>query len=140
MAQFTDKLNRVWQLTITVAAMRRAKSKGVDLSMPVAQMQQYVMDDAFLADALWAVIEPDALAKGLTLDHFEAGLDGKILAAARSALWDALCEYFDVGKSEMLRAAVASVEKEMANAASSLTSTGSAESKESLASTSEPTE
>ncbi len=113
--------------------MRRAKRSVVDLSMPVKQMQSFFMDDVFLTDALWAIVEPEATAKGLTLEQFESGLDGTVLASARDALWDALSEYFDPGKSEMLRAAVASVAKEMATATASLTGTGSVESKASLA-------
>jgi hypothetical protein len=138
--KFTDKLNRQWQLEITVAAMRRAKRKDIDLSMPVAHLQSFVMDDVFLTDALFAIIEPDASAKGITLEQFELGLDGKVLAVARDALWDALSEYFDPGKSEMLRAAIASVATEMETARSSLTSTGSGESKENLTETSGRTE
>lgn len=139
MSRFTDKLNRTWQLEITVAAMRRAKRHDIDLSMPVSQLQSFVMDDVFLTDALFAIIEPDAKAKGVTLEQFEAGLDGKVFAVARESLWEALYEYFDVGKSEMLRAAVASVQVEMANATSSLTGSGSGSSRESLDSTSAPT-
>ena len=101
--------------------------------MPVKQMESFFMDDVFLADALWAIVEPEATAKGLTLEQFELGLDGKVLSQARDSLWDALSEYFDAGKSEMLRAAVASVAKEMQTATKALTGTGSAASKGSLA-------
>lgn len=147
MSQFTDSLGRMWPIAITVAAMRRAKRSDVDLSMPVAQMQSYIMDDVFLTDALWAIVEPDAKNKAITLEQFETGLNGTVLAEAREALWAALYEYFDVGKSEMLRAAVASVAAEMATVAAematataSLTSTGSGDSKENLGETSAPTE
>ena len=140
MSNFTDKLSREWTLDITVAAMRRAKRSDIDLSMPVSQLQSYIMDDVFLTDVLWAIVEPDAKAKAVTLEQFEAGLDGKVLAVAREALWDALCEYFDAGKAEMLRAAVASVAGEMAKATSSLTSTGLTGSTESLDTRSAPTE
>ena len=66
---FSDNLSRDWTLHITVAAMRRAKAKGVDLSMPVSQLQQFVMDDVHLTDALWAVLEPDAKALGSIPDN-----------------------------------------------------------------------
>lgn len=140
MSSFTDKLGRAWQLDITVAAMRRAKRQSIDLSMPVSQLQSYVMDDVFLTDALFAIIEPDAKAKGVTLEQFESGLDGKVIAVARESLWEALYEYFDVGKSEMLRAAVASVHKEMLNATSSITGSGSGSSKVNSEETSAPTD
>jgi len=133
LSNFTDSVGRQWSLSINVAAMRRAKRSDIDLSMPVKQMESFFMDDVFLADALWAIVEPEATAKGLTLEQFELGLDGKVLSQARDSLWDALSEYFDAGKSEMLRAAVASVAKEMQTATKSLTGTGSAASKGSLA-------
>lgn len=139
MSKFTDSLGREWQLSITVAAMRRAKRKDVDLSMPVSQLQSYVMDDVFLCDALYAIVESDAQAKAITLEQFESGLNGKVLAAAREALWDSLCEYFDPGKSQMLRAALSTVASEMGKVTSSLTSIGSGESRESLAETSAST-
>ena len=129
MSKFTDKLQREWELTINVAAMRRAKRNDIDLSMPVSQLMSFVMDDVFLTDALWAIVETDAKAKGITLEQFEQGLDGKVIAAAREALWEALYGYFSVPKAEMLRAAVASVAKEIETATASLTSIGSGDSK-----------
>lgn len=127
MAKFIDNKGQSWDLMINVAAMRRAKAVGVDLSMPVAQLQQFVMDDVFIADCLYAIVR--ASTPGLTQESFDALLDGKVLAEAREALWESLYEYFDSGKAEMLRSAVASVKKEMAAAQASLTGNGSTESK-----------
>lgn len=129
MSKFTDKLGREWHLEVNVAAMRRAKSKGIDLSMVVKQLQEFVMDDVFLCDALWAIVKPVADAQGVTQEQFESGLDGTTLELAREALWVALQAYYDLGKSQMLRAALASVRVEMAKATADLTLTGSAESK-----------
>ena len=129
MSKFSDKLSRDWQLTINVAAMRRAKTLGVDLSMPAKNLGDYFFDDCYLCDALWAIVRPAASEAGLTQEQFELGLDGKTLDAAREALWEALYEYFDLGKAEMLRAAVASVAEEMQTAKNSLTSSGSGEPK-----------
>lgn len=135
LAKFTDKLNREWQLTINVAAMRRAKAQDIDLSMPVAQIQPFTMDDVFLTDALFAIVKTEADAKGITLEQFEAGLDGKTLDVAREAMWEALCEYYPEHKARMLRAALDSIAKEMAEATTSLTSIGSGDSKGSLGET-----
>lgn len=124
MSKFVDKLGREWTFTVDVAAMRRAKKAGVDLSMPVKQLQEFVMDDVFMVDALWAVVSPDAESKAVTLEQFEKGLDGKVLEVAQEALWEALCEYYPDPKAQMLRAALASVKTEMAKVATSLTSNG----------------
>lgn len=129
MHSFTDSMGREWKLDINVAAMRRAKKEGIDLSMPVSQMQEFVMDDVFLTDALFAICAVQAKAQGITLEQFETGLNGAILAEARDRLWDALAEYFDPGKSQMLLAAVAATRDEMAKASATLI--GSGESKES---------
>ena len=127
MAKFIDNKGQSWDLSINVAAMRRAKAMGVDLSMPVAQLQQFVMDDVFIADCLYAIVKANT--PGLTQESFDTLLDGKVLAEAREALWESLYEYFDLPKAEMLRAAVASVKKEMEAAQASLTGSGSTESK-----------
>lgn len=132
-------MGREWQLTINVAAMRRAKSQGIDLSMPAKSLGDYLFDDCYLCDAIWAVVKPAATEAGLTQEQFELGLDGKTLDSAREALWEAMYEYFDVGKSEFLRAAVAGAEAEMQAAKVSLTSIGSGESKASLVGTSDHT-
>ena len=124
MSKFTDKLNREWTIDITVAAMRRAKHNDIDLSMPVAQMKEYLMDDVFSADAIWAIVEPEAKAKGITLDQFDAGLDGKVLNAARESLWSAYYEYFDEGKAALLRSTVSAAAEAMLEASKSLTSSG----------------
>ncbi len=129
MQSFTDTASREWQLDINVAAMRRAKKEGIGLSMPVSQMQEFVMDDVFLTDALFAVVSPQAKELGVTLEQFENTLNGAVLSEARDKLWEALAEYFDPGKAEMLRAAVAATKAEMQKASATLT--GSGDSKES---------
>jgi hypothetical protein len=130
MHSFTDAASREWKLEINVGAMRRAKKQGVDLSMPVSQMQEFMLDDVFLTDALFAVVAPQAKELAVSLEQFESAIDGKILAEARNQLWEALAEYFDPGKAQMLLAAVAAVKSEMAKASATLT--GSGESKGSL--------
>lgn len=139
MSSFTDKMGREWNLDITVAAMRRAKSQGIDLSMPAKSLGDYFFDDCYLCDALWAIVKPAASEVGLTQEQFELGLDGKTLATAREAIWEAMYEYFDIAKGEFLRSAIAGVAEEMETAKNSLTSSGSGESKGSLVGTSDHT-
>ena len=112
--KFTDSKQREWALVVNVAAMRRAKAKGIDLSMPVSQLQQFVMDDVFVADALWSIVSPDAKERGIDSEAFDSGLGGTVFDNARDALWEALTVYFDP-KSEravMLRAALSQVKEE----------------------------
>ncbi len=131
MAKFTDKQNREWQLQINVAAMRRAKSAGVDLSMPVTQLREFIMDDVFLADCLWSIVSANASERNVNQDQFDAGFTGPVFEAARTALWEALEEYWDPKsqRSAMLRTALAETAKEMAKAMNTLD--GSTNAKES---------
>lgn len=117
-----DAAGRDWKLTINVAALRRAKSAGVNLSMAVEQLREFVMDDVFLCDALWAIVEPQAKELAISKEQFEASLDGHSLELARTDLWDALCEYYPEGKSQMLRAAIQAIAQELAKATADISS------------------
>lgn len=129
---FSDKLGREWSLRIDVAAMRRAKAVGVNLSMPVEQLREFMFDDLFLAEAIWAILSPKARNIDLDQTQFETAFDGLVYAKAREALWEAMEQYFDPGKSQMLRAAIDSTKAEMASV---ITSFGSTEHRENSAST-----
>lgn len=119
---FKDLAGREWNLNINIGAMRRAKTQNIDLSMPVNQLREFVMDDVFMVDAIWAVIQPDADAKGISKEQFESAIDGKAIESARDALWVALEEYYPDPKAQMLRAALNSVAAETANAMRTLNS------------------
>ena len=134
--KFTDNKNREWTLFINVAAMRRAKAKGIDLSMPVSQLLQFVMDDVFIADALWSIVSPDAKERGIDSEAFDSALGGAIFDSAREALWAALEQYYDpkAERAIMLRATLAQVKLETAKMLSS-TLGGSTNAKENSATT-----
>ena len=120
MSKFVDKAGREWHLNINIAAMRRAKSKDIDLSMAVSQLKDFILDDVFLVDALYAICKPELDTMGITLEQFELAFDGVATEKAREALWTALGEYYDVGKSQLLLAAIASVKAEIAKATSDI--------------------
>lgn len=133
--KFTDQKSREWTLSINVAAMRRAKAKGIDLSMPVSQLQQFVMDDVFIADALWSIVSPDAKERGISQDQFDEALGGLAFDSARDALWQALETYYDPQseRAAMLRVALEQVRQETAKVM--VTLSGSTSAKESSATT-----
>ena len=133
--KFTDLENREWKLTINVAALRRAKAVGIDLSMAIQQLRELLLDDVVTIDALWAIVSPNAKERNITAEQFDAGFNGETLDKARDSMWDALAEYYSPPKAEMLLAAVASVKQEMANATKQITGNGSTNPKESLATT-----
>jgi hypothetical protein len=129
--KFVDKKNREWILEVNVAAMRRAKAAGVDLSMPVNQLREFLMDDVFIADALWAIVSLNAKERGITQEQFDEAFNGSTFETAREALFAGLEEYYDPKsqRAAMFRAAVAEVKAEMAKALTTLN--GSTEAKES---------
>lgn len=115
-------MGRNWTLVINIGAMRRSKARDIDLSMPIPQLRQFFLDDVFLFDALWAVLEPDAKQAGLTVEQFENGMNGEVLDAARECLWAALSDYYPDEKKRMLSSAIATVQRELATAITSLSS------------------
>lgn len=118
-----DSTGREWKLEVTVAAMRRAKSAGVNLSHAVEQIKEFVTDDVFLCDALWAVVQPQAKSLGVTQEQFEAAMDsGDLMDQARNELFESLCEYYPDPKAQMLRTALAAVAMEMAKVQETISS------------------
>lgn len=127
MVKFIDKKGQSWDLSINVAAMRRAKAADIDLSLPQKQIDKFFLDDTFVADCLFAIVKANT--PGLTQESFDDLLDGKVLAEAREALWESLYEYFDDPKAERLRESVADAKKALEVALGSPTGSGSIESK-----------
>ena len=117
---FTDRTGREWKLHIDVAAIRRARKLDVDLSMPVNQLREFVTDDVFLADALWAILGPTAKAEDMSQETFEKAFTGPTYAQAREALWAAMELYFDPGKFAIWQAALKSIDKELKDAVTAI--------------------
>lgn len=118
-----DSTGREWNLAINVAAMRRAKTAGVNLSHAVEQIKEFVTDDVFLCDALWAVVQPQAKELAITQEQFEAAIgNGDVLEKARIELFESLCEYYPDPKASMLQAALKMLAAEMAKVQETISS------------------
>ena len=76
--KFTDLQQREWALHVNVAVLRRAKAVGIDLSMAVSQLRELLLDDVVTLDALWSIVAPNAKERGISLEAFEEGFDGKV--------------------------------------------------------------
>ncbi len=126
---FKDLDGREWSIRINIGAMRRAKARDIDLSMPVPQLRSFMLDDVFLTDALWSIIELQAKERQVTVDQFESSIDGRVLAEARERLWESLVEFYDPPKAEMLGMALTAIREEIDKATQSIGSIGSASSK-----------
>ena len=119
---FTDSQDREWTVAIRVGTLRKCKSKGLDLCRCIEELDKYLMDELFIVDAIWNIIELEAKGKDpkVSKEGFELAMDGTSIAAARDALWSSLEEWFDEKKSRMLREALAAAEAEIEKALSDL--------------------
>ncbi len=103
---FVDGAGRTWVLNLTIAAMRRAKVQGVDLSQSMIGLEAVMDDETQLATALYAIVQPDAEKLSITSEQFDAGLiNGEVIGAAQDALWEALHDFFPPSRRPMLAAA-----------------------------------
>lgn len=103
---FVDGAGRTWVLNLTIAAMRRAKAQGVDLSQSMIGLEQVMDDEVVLASGLYAIVQPEAEKLSITSEQFDAGLStGEIIGSAQDALWEALHDFFPPARRPMLAAA-----------------------------------
>lgn len=99
MQSFRDSQGRLWDLSVTVAAVRRVKAlTGVDLYAlledgfgPLADL---LSDPCKLADVLYAVCRPAAEERQVTDEQFGEALAGDVLDAASEALVQAVIDFF----------------------------------------------
>jgi hypothetical protein len=90
MHSFKDTAGRTWDIAGNMLAWSRVKSaSGVDLTDIATEERKSIerlADPYTLTEVLWALVEPQAIERGLSSDDFFAGLNGEILAAAHIAL------------------------------------------------------
>lgn len=95
--RFKDEKGREWDLTITVATVRRVQNAcGVNLLDAVAGelVSRLAGDIMLLADVLWAIVEPQAKAAGVDDLDFGEGLLGDALDHATGAFMEGLRGFF----------------------------------------------
>jgi len=103
MFNFIDTKNRTWDVTLSLAAARRIdasdfgglKPEGFCFLNPDEQLvRTMVFQTAPMFAAIWATIEPQALAAGVTVEQWEEGLDGTVIEKAKEAWWGSLQHFF----------------------------------------------
>jgi hypothetical protein len=109
MPTFTDTTGRVWTISITVDTVRRVRNTtNIDL-LEVAGgplIERLVSDPVLLCDVLFAVLRPEAEAKGVTDADFGRALAGDAIDAATSALLEGLVAFFPTPKRRVLAKAL----------------------------------
>jgi hypothetical protein len=110
---FKDAAGREWFCRVDWAAIRRSEAAGVDLSSIEEHLGAFHRGSIKLVDALWAVLQPAAETKGVTLEQFELGIRGTVLDTSREALLAGVSDFFPPLRSRLMRAANAEVTAEI---------------------------
>lgn len=104
---FQDRAARTWDLAITVETVRRVrKLVGVNLldALGGKLLVSLAQDPMAFADTLWAIVQPQAEAKGVTDEHFGASLAGPEIESATAAFMEAVQGFFArPGQRELIR-------------------------------------
>ncbi len=110
MKTFTDNAGNTWSLSITVDAVKRVRSLlNVNL-MDVIEgtlLEKLSADPVLLCDVLFAVVKPEADAKGITDEQFGRAMGGDAIEAATAALLDDLVDFFPSQRRKLLGRALA---------------------------------
>ncbi len=115
---FTDALGRTWTVDLTVGILRRLAqaplSFRLEEAMPskieektataaIEAYQAFLNDDLRFGDVLFNIIKPDADAKGINQEQFEAGLKGEANQAAICAFHAAFTDFSSAPRKMILR-------------------------------------
>ena len=115
MAKFSDRNGKVWKIEFTVAAAKRMKDAGYDLTRALDAdgefLSQLRSDPVYLVDAIYEACKTQAEAEGVTPEEFGEGLYGKSIDDATEAFLDELV-VFSRGRGQLLSRLVAKT-KEM---------------------------
>ena len=97
MPTFTDTAGRAWTVVVTVSGIKRVRDLlSVDL-LDVANgdlLSRLADDPVLLVDVLYALLKPEADARGVTDEDFGRALVGGVLDEASSALMKGLLDFF----------------------------------------------
>jgi hypothetical protein len=98
MSSFRDSAGRLWEVDITIAAVKRVRSLvGIDL-LALAEgdpplITRLGTDIALLCDALYAVVKPQADPLGVSDEDFGESLAGETISHAYDAFWESLTDF-----------------------------------------------
>lgn len=111
MKQFTDRTGRRWTLDINVEAVKRVrKLLAVDLLKVLDDkcelLRQLGTDLALLVDVLYALVQPEAAAAGVTDEEFGRAFSGDVIMAARDAFFAELTDFFPDPRARTLLAEI----------------------------------
>lgn len=115
--KFSDVKGQEWNAAINVGALRRVLAQtSIDLTKLFDEKQaepvrKLIANPLVMADVLFAIVEPQATARGITADAFGELLEGEALVAATDAVLAALVVFFSAQNADMGKAFAALVGK-----------------------------
>ena len=109
MHTFADTQGRTWTVTINVDVIRRVRSLlSINLLEAIEGrlLERLITDPVLLCDILFVVIQPEAIAKGISDEDFGRSLGGDVLDLATTALLEELVDFFPSAKRTVFRKAL----------------------------------
>jgi hypothetical protein len=104
MAQFTDDKGICWNLRIAVNEMRKLKDAGVNIMSPDGGGIMALADDpVLLFDAIWVLIERQAIERGISQQQFYDDMTGDVIEVATNAMLDAIIDFFPQARRAVLQ-------------------------------------
>ncbi|MEM8739467.1 MAG: hypothetical protein AAGG38_13470 [Planctomycetota bacterium] len=112
MSTFTDTNNRTWSIDPVVSTLKRVKrltNDAVDLyRLDDEELIRKLRTDPYLlVDTLFAAVQPQAEAAGVSDEAFAASLGGDTLERATAALLEAVADFFPSRKAQVLKKSLA---------------------------------
>jgi len=109
MRTFNDNAGRTWTVTVNVDAIKRVRSLlGVDLLgiLDGKLIENLAADPVLLCDVLYALVKPEADARGVPDEDFGRAMAGDAVDHATTALLEELVDFFPLAKRRLLRKAL----------------------------------
>lgn len=103
MARFNDSGGNSWELSLTIGAVARVRSatnKRIDLLRPDSDVDGRKLFDVLFDDpveawgVLWAIIEPQAIERGVTAEQFGELMAADCMLVAQEALLEVWQDFF----------------------------------------------
>jgi hypothetical protein len=107
---FTDRKKREWDVTVTLAGIRRMEKGDYSLMYPkpvvlMPPTKEFFPDllgnPALLWGMIWVLCKPQADAKQVSEEEFCDGLDGEVMEIGREKFWDALLDFFRERRTDL---------------------------------------
>jgi len=109
MKTFKDNAGRTWTVTVDVSAVKRVRSL-LDVNLREVLdgrlIERLAGDPVLLCDVLYALVKPEADAKGITDEDFGRAMAGDAVEHATTALLEELVDFFPQGKRRLLQKAL----------------------------------